>query len=89
MQQEFGCGFAKLLSEHFYIDERETEPVFRRVFSHPFQTRPLRLRSHNTEHAVKDHVDACDLLLRRLGNKRSSEHSAMHIALKTVHQNIY
>ena len=67
MTENFGCGFAKLLSEHFYIDKDETEPVFRRLFSRPYQTRPLRLRCHNTERAVQDQTDACDLLLKRLG----------------------
>ena len=36
-----------------------------------------------------DQVEACDLLLKRLGYKKTLEHSKMHTALKTVHQTIY
>ena len=89
LTENFGCGFAKLLSEHFYIDEDETEPVFRRLFIHPYQTRPLRLRSQNTERAILEQVDACDLLLKRLGYKKAFRSSAMQEALKMVHQRIY
>jgi hypothetical protein len=67
LTENFGCGFAKLLSEHFYIDEDETEPVFGMGFSRLYQARPLRLRSHNTKRAVQVQTDACDSLLKRLG----------------------
>ena len=87
--ENFGCGYGKLLSEHFFIDADAAEPIFRRVFSRPYQTRPLRLRSQNTERAALDQMEACDSLLMRLGYKRAFVNSSMYKALKLIHQTIY
>ena len=84
----FGGDFAKGLMGFFHYDANASEPLFRRFYKSPFQTRPLRLKDERIIKDLTNHLDMCRKVELLLGRKLKNEDSMISKCMNKVHKSL-